>query len=488
VGGRLTQVADSTSGAGTITRGYDDLDRLTSEIQPNAPSPGVLYTYRADGTRQTMTVPGQSQVTYGYNNVGQVTSLTQGTTAVSMDYFADGRLQTLTLRPSPTPVVQSYSYDDAGGLSSITYTHGASTDDLTYGYDPAGRRTAVYGTYGRTSLPAATTASAVYDPANRLTAWNGATVVHDNNGNLTNDGTFTYNYNARNQVTGVSQGQTTLGAFVYDGLGRRVSRTVSGATTRPAYDGWNLVQERDGSGTVAADYLTGLGIDQPFVRTAGGSTAYYLSDALGSIVGLADQTGAVPTSYAYDPYGKTTVSGTASASFLGFTGRENDSTGTLSLYNYRARYYSPSFGRFISEDPLAFPGGPDPDLYSYVGNDPVSLRDPFGLDPGNGCGFHGFGCLAGLFASFFSSANGLDILRVGGDFAYGFFFGFVSGARTLETAVLLTAGGLYLVGAVYPPAAVASTSVLLGGQYVVLYGGVLWGIYKGVKNAVEGWD
>jgi hypothetical protein len=41
-------------------------------------------------------------------------------------------------------------------------------------------------------------------------------------------------------------------------------------------------------------------------------------------------------------------------------------------------------------------------LYSYVGNDPVSLRDPFGLDPGNGCGFLGFGCLAGLFASFFS--------------------------------------------------------------------------------------
>jgi hypothetical protein len=78
VGGRLTQVADSTSGAGTLTRGYDDLDRLTSEIQPNAPSPGILFTYRADGTRQSMTVPGQSQITYGYNNAGQLTSLVQG--------------------------------------------------------------------------------------------------------------------------------------------------------------------------------------------------------------------------------------------------------------------------------------------------------------------------------------------------------------------------------------------------------------------------
>jgi RHS repeat-associated protein len=227
-------------------------------------------------------------------------------------------------------------------------------------------------------------------------------VVHDNNGNLTNDGTFTYTYNPRNQLTLVEQGTQTLGAFTYDGLGRRVVRTIDSTTTKPAYDGWNLVQERGSDGSVSADYLNGLGLDQPFLRTAGSSTDFYLSDALGSIVGLAFSTGTVPTTYTYEPYGKAAGSGTSSASFLGFTGRENDSTGTLSLYNYRARYYSPSFGRFISEDPLAFPGGPDPDLYSYVGNDPVSLRDPFGLDPGNGCGFLGFGCLAGLFASFFS--------------------------------------------------------------------------------------
>lgn len=46
-----------------------------------------------------MTVPGQSQITYGYNNAGQVTSLTQGSTVVSLDDFADGKLQTLTLKP-----------------------------------------------------------------------------------------------------------------------------------------------------------------------------------------------------------------------------------------------------------------------------------------------------------------------------------------------------------------------------------------------------
>jgi len=51
-------------------------------------------------TRCTMTVLGESQVTYSYNNSGQLTSLTQGSTVVSLDYFPDGRVQTRTLKPS----------------------------------------------------------------------------------------------------------------------------------------------------------------------------------------------------------------------------------------------------------------------------------------------------------------------------------------------------------------------------------------------------
>ena len=75
------------------------------------------------------------------------------------------------------------------------------------------------------SLPAATSSNAVYDLGNRLTNWNGATVVHDNDGNLTSDGTFTYTYNPRNQLTLVKQGNQTRGSNTYDGLGRRVVRT-----------------------------------------------------------------------------------------------------------------------------------------------------------------------------------------------------------------------------------------------------------------------
>jgi len=43
---------------------------------------------------------------------------------------------------------------------------------------------------------------------------------------------------------------------------------------------------------------------------------------------------------------------------------------------YRARYYSPSFGRFISQDPIGFVGGMN--KYSYAANNPLIFRDPLG--------------------------------------------------------------------------------------------------------------
>jgi RHS repeat-associated protein len=65
----------------------------------------------------------------------------------------------------------------------------------------------------------------------------------------------------------------------------------------------------------------------------------------------------------------------------GFTGREWDKE--TGLYYYRARYYDPKGGRFISKDPIGFEGG-DVNLYRYVGNDPVDWVDPSGLFCGSG--------------------------------------------------------------------------------------------------------
>jgi RHS repeat-associated protein len=85
--------------------------------------------------------------------------------------------------------------------------------------------------------------------------------------------------------------------------------------------------------------------------------------------------GSVQTSYGYDPYGVSQVTGTASDNPFQFTGREYDNT---SLLNYRYRYYNPAWGRFVSEDPLEFEGG-DVNFYRYVANNPAQFNDPSGL-------------------------------------------------------------------------------------------------------------
>ena len=59
-----------------------------------------------------------------------------------------------------------------------------------------------------------------------------------------------------------------------------------------------------------------------------------------------------------------------------YTAREYDyATG---MYFYRARYYDPKVGRFVTKDPIGFEGG-DVNLYVYAGNNPMNNTDPSGL-------------------------------------------------------------------------------------------------------------
>lgn len=83
--------------------------------------------------------------------------------------------------------------------------------------------------------------------------------------------------------------------------------------------------------------------------------------------------------YAYSPYGETVALGPDGGNSLQYTGRENDGTG---LYYYRARYYDPVLKRFISEDPIGLAGGEN--FYGYVGGNPISFTDPFGLQATGG--------------------------------------------------------------------------------------------------------
>jgi RHS repeat-associated protein len=226
-----------------------------------------------------------------------------------------------------------------------------------------------------TQLPAVVTAA--YDAANEQVQFGNPlppspNLTYDANGNLTNDGTNTYTWDARNRLTAISGGVSA--SFTYDALGRRTSKTITGVTTQFQYDGNDIVQESGPSGVVA--YLRSLNIDEPFVRQSS-SNEYYHTDALGSVLTLTGQTGAVQTTYNYEAFGKTTITGTSTNPFQ-YTGRENDGTG---LSYYRARYYSQVLERFVSEDPLLKNTGDKSNLYLYVDDDPTNRADPLGLFP-----------------------------------------------------------------------------------------------------------
>jgi len=321
-----------------------------------------------------MTVVGQTQVVYTYDNANRLTQVQQGTSTVTMAYDDADRRTSLML-PNTNSV--TYAYNAASELTSLTYKQGATViGDLTYTYDLAGNRIQTGGAFARTTIPPALT-TVSYNANNQQTTFGTNTLTYDLNGNLatvTDAGvTTTYTWNARNQLTGIAS-TGFAASFTYDSFGRRTGKTVQGTTTNFVYDGLNPVQEKAGA-TVTANLLTGLGIDEFFTRTDGVGVRALLPDALGSTVALGDSTGTVQTQYTYEPFGYATQTGLASTNSYKYTGREDDGTG---LYFYRARYYHPRLQRFIAEDPIGFAGG-DVNLYGYVDNNPQSFRDPRGL-------------------------------------------------------------------------------------------------------------
>jgi RHS repeat-associated protein len=207
---------------------------------------------------------------------------------------------------------------------------------------------------------------------------NSKSTSYDSVGELTSDGTNAYTWNARHELTQIKQGRTVTAAFTYDAFGRRESKSIGTSTTDFLYDGLNPVQEQSSGGSVTANLLTGLNIDEFFARTASGTTSTFLADALGSTIGLVTANGGpIATSYTYKPFGNTTAGGASNANPFQFTGRENDGNG---LYYYRARYYSPTFQRFISQDPIGMAAGPN--FYEYVYDDTPDFGDPTGLITG----------------------------------------------------------------------------------------------------------
>ncbi|WP_405608193.1 RHS repeat-associated core domain-containing protein [Streptomyces sp. NBC_01508] len=355
--------------AGTESFGYDVYDRLKTVTGPTGT---VGYDYDAADRRKEMTAAGTTTV-YGYDTSSILTSVTSGQQAVSFGLDAVGREKTATL---PGGITRSTTLDKTGTVKAIDYTKGTTgVGDLTYTRDTRGLQTGLAGSLASVALPAAES-GAVFGKDNRVTSLGGRSFTYDADGQLTSDGKRTYNWNARGQLAGLTPtGGGAGGTFGYDPLGIRSSKKLGDTTRKYLTDGSNPLVEQDGSGATKATVATS-GLDEYLTRTENGATQVYLTDALGSVVGLANADGTVATSYTYDPYGQPTTSGAASSNPYTFTGRESDGTGLL---HYRNRYYDPESGRFISQDPIGHAGGTN--LYQYALSSPTTYTDPTGNSP-----------------------------------------------------------------------------------------------------------
>jgi len=245
--------------------------------------------------------------------------------------------------PTTLPTGASGSYDDASELTSSTLS--GTTTDYTYNQDGERTQQTVGGT---------TTASATYDAAQDLTSYSG------------------------------SAADMTAATYDGDGLRQSATTTPTGGTSTTEHFTWDpsgslprLLMDSTNAYIYGPD---GTPFEQVNLNT--GTVQYLLSDALGSVRGVIDSTGALTTTTNYDAWGNPeTTGGLTSYTPFGYAGNYTDPTGLT--YN-QARYYDPTTSQFLTVDPLVDQTG---EPYEYAGGDPVDNIDPTGLgvlsDAGN---------------------------------------------------------------------------------------------------------
>ena len=407
--GNRTVMTD-TLGATTYT--YDTLDRLVQTADPN----GTLgYGYDLNGNRTFLTYPAGQVVTYTYDAAnrlidvedwgGRVTTYTydpanrqtgieypNGVQATYNYDIADRLLSIQHTSPVSGTIAaftytldavgnrlsmldlegfSSYQYDDLYRLTQVVYPDGEQVD---YAYDPMGNRTAMTSTVsGPTTY--------IYDPGDRLLSFtdpSGTTSLSwDANGNMTGKGGASYTFDPLDRLTQVVSGTMTVD-YAYNGDGVRLGKTVNGTATSYVQDLQSPLP------VVLEDTVSGqtnfyqYGRDLIAQVDPIGNLTYYHVDGLGSTRALSNLVGQRTNLYSYDIFGSIRLQARISDQPFNYTGEQTDvETGLMFL---RARYYDPTIGRFVSQDPFA---GFDEDIqslnrFSYGRNNPVILTDPSG--------------------------------------------------------------------------------------------------------------
>jgi RHS repeat-associated protein len=259
----------------------------------------------------------------------------------------------------------NYEYDQVNRLKRMT--HG-TIENFKYEYNVDNEISAITSLNSSTQLASDKNSSGANN-ANRITQFGDSTFAFDDRGQTTtqttSSGTSTYSWDVRGRLKNVALPNGQSVSYNYDALGRRTTRTSNNQTTNFIYDGKDVVVDKQGNNEV--DYVNGLGMDDKLKI----SDKYFLTDHLGSTIGLTNSNGSLVESQKYEAFGK--ASGSLSTRY-GFTGREYDSDTKLNYY--RARWYDAEQGRFISQDPIGFKSGMN--FYSYVSNTPLIKTDPSG--------------------------------------------------------------------------------------------------------------
>jgi RHS repeat-associated protein len=389
--GRLTYRSDpkgwyyyDNMGRPTVTYSGAAAEKVIADYYDGLGRRSYSYDYRSGSWRPTYT---------GYDLAGQLTQL-QWSDGFYVNYDYDLAGEVVGIRENSTTQLASYTYDDLGRrtasyrgngaqtyygydaashIASLTLDLAGAAQDQSYGftYNPAGQiktRSSSNDAYQWTG-GATVHRSYTINGLNQITSSGGVSLTYDGRGNLSSDGAATYSYDLDNRLVAKAGGAT----LAYDPAGR-LGQVAAAATTQFVYSGSALIGELDANSAFVRRYVPGPGADEPLVWYEGAGQTdrrYLLADERGSVVAVTNSTGSATTINTYDEYG---IPGAGNTGRYQYTGQTY--IPELGLYNYKARMYSSTLGRFLQTDPIGYKDGLN--WHAYAGNDPINKTDPSG--------------------------------------------------------------------------------------------------------------